>query len=118
MNIKEFTEKFSQLAEMHDEIVSMQTENESLKAQLDELKQTISKSGYKVEQTADGVFELVKDEESTQAVGDYLNPIPYEKGMECNIGSFYTDGEYIWECILTGIPEDFSDTKYFDIIAV
>lgn len=118
MNITEFTNKFEQLAEMHGEILAMQTENESLKAQLDELKQTISKSGYKVQQTTDGVFELVKDEESTQAVGDYLNPIMYEKGMECNIGSFYTDGEDIWECILTGIPEDFSDTKYFDIIAV
>ena len=50
--------------------------------------------------------------------GEYTNPIPYAKGMECQLGLFYTDGENIWECINAGIPDDFDDKRYFDIIDV
>lgn len=96
---------------------SKKAENESLKAELSEIKQTISKSGYKIEQTAEGVFELVEDETSTQPIGDYLNPIPYTDGMKVENGKWYSNDEgYIWECIKDGTPTDFGDKEYFDIV--
>lgn len=47
---------------------------------------------------------------------DYLCPITYIPGMEITIGLWYTDGEDIWEAIKDGIPQDFNDKNYFDII--
>lgn len=54
---------------------------------------------------------------STAATGEYLDPITYTLGMTVQTGFWYTDGNDIWEAINTGIPADFSDTTYFDIIS-
>lgn len=116
MNFKTFAEKFSILADAKADYEALENRCKSLESQLADLKQTISKSGYSVQQTSEGVFELVKNEELTIPQGDYINPIPYEEGMECKIALFYTDGEDVWECIKTGTPESFSDKTYFDII--
>ena len=116
MNFKTFAEKFSVLADAKADYEALENRCKSLETQLAELKQTISKSGYSVQQTSEGVFELIKDETTTIPQGDYTNPIPYEEGMECKIALFYTDGEDIWECIKNGTPDGFSDKEYFDII--
>lgn len=116
MNFKTFAEKFNILADAKADYEALETKCKSLETQLADLKQTISKSGYSVQQTSEGVFELVKNEESTIPQGDYTNPITYEADTECIEGLFYTDGEDIWECIKTGTPDGFSDKEYFDII--
>lgn len=47
---------------------------------------------------------------------DYLRPITYTIGLKIMAGLWYTDGGDIWEAIKTGIPADFNDMEYFDII--
>lgn len=49
---------------------------------------------------------------------NYLRPITYIVGMTVVNGLWYTDGENIWEATQTGIPFDFSDTNYFEIITL
>lgn len=124
MNLKEFCSKYEQLAPVYEEIKNREKQAKAMEEQLAEkndyiskLEDNISKLGYTIEQK-DNVIEFVKDESAEIPKGEYTNPIPYAKGMECQLGLFYTDGSDIWECILTGIPEDFTDSKYFDIIAI
>lgn len=81
------------------------------------------KNGYELKPVLNGTnisWEFVKidgaAEEDNEASGDYLNPIPYVPGMTVVVGKWYTDGEDIWECLANGIPVDFSDRNYFDII--
>lgn len=61
--------------------------------------------------------EYVKNEEYQEPDGDYLNPIPFQDGIEVVSGKFYTDSEDIWEAIKDGHPSSFADTEYFDIVA-
>lgn len=77
-------------------------ELEYLKAKVSELEKITlgiaEKVGYKLEKVAETengseVFEFQKDETSTTPQGEYTNPVPYAKGMECQLGLFYTDGE-------------------------
>lgn len=93
---------------------------ESLKEQIAKQQEIINllinKDGYVLNEISNGAFELVKDETSTAPQGDYTNPIPYEIGMGCAVGQFYTDGSDVWECIKNGTPDGFSDKEYFDII--
>lgn len=95
---------------------SVKAANQSLAIELAELKQTISKAGYAVEKTDEGVYELIESDTEEMPAGDYLNPIPYELGMVVQKDMWYTDGENIWECLNNGTPDGFGDTEYFDII--
>ena len=61
-------------------------------------------------------MSLKKDESEQTTSGDYLNPIPYTLNMEVQENLWYTDGDNIWECIKSGMPDDFNDKEYFDII--
>lgn len=44
-----------------------------------------------------------------------LEPVLYENGMEVAIGNRYTDGEDIYMCIRSGIPESIADTEYLTL---
>lgn len=116
MNFKTFSEKFAILADAKADYEALENRCKSLESQLADLKQTISKSGYKIEQTAEGVFELIEDNSASQPVGDYLNPILYEVDTGCEQGKWYTDGEDIWECIKSGFPSGFADKEFFEVI--
>ena len=63
----------------------------------------------------DGVGKVV---EGTQPAGDYLNPIPYTVGMMVKNGMFYylEDRDLPNEAIKDGVPDNFMDTEYFDIV--
>lgn len=94
---------------------------ELLTEALDKSKPTVNKEGYHLELIHnEGMFvwEFVKDEETpTENDGtDYLKPITYSVGMTVHTGLWYTDGDDIWEAIADGIPTDFTDKDYFDII--
>lgn len=63
--------------------------------------------------------EYVKrEEDEPSGDGSPWNPFSYTVGMAVEETMWYTDGEYIWECIKSGTPVDFSDSEYFDIIVV
>lgn len=47
---------------------------------------------------------------------DYLRPITYMIDMGVIAGLWYTDGENTWEAISTGVPADFADKEYFDVL--
>lgn len=47
---------------------------------------------------------------------DFLRPITWVNGMEIIAGLWYSDGIETWEAIKNGIPRDFTDKEYFDII--
>lgn len=47
---------------------------------------------------------------------DFLRPITWVNGMEIIDGLWYSDGIETWEAIKNGIPRDFTDKEYFDII--
>lgn len=76
------------------------------------------KQGYRLHRIDENAIEFVKDEDYEAPMGDYLNPIPYEDGMEVNGGLFYTNGADIWEAIHDGVPSGFDDASIFDIIEV
>lgn len=116
MNTLEFCRKFEELREVYTDIKAKDEHIASLEKQLESIKQTISKSGYEVKQTADNVFELVEAETEQVSDGDYTRPYIYENEMTVETGKFYTDGENIWEAILDGVPAGFGDKRYFDII--
>lgn len=118
MNSAEFCNKFEQLKQVYDDIQNLNNIIELQTNEINSLKQEITKLGYKVIDVGDGVFEFVKDEESTTPDGDFLNPIPYTIGMEVEQGKFYTDGDNIWEAIKDGTSTTFDDPDFFDIITV
>ena len=62
------------------------------------------------------INEIEKKDNDEMEKGDYLNPIHYTVGSFVKIGLFYTDGEDIWEAIKDGVPNNFDDTNFFDII--
>lgn len=83
----------------------------------------VAKQGYHLVPMLNGttiVWEFEQDPTPSTPVADsgtYLNPITYVPGRTVQTGLWYTDGSDIWEAIDTGIPADFSDTTYFDIIS-
>lgn len=117
MKLKTLAKKHAILTEALEEFNAMENELKSAKAENEKLKKMISKAGYAVKEVNEGVFELIKDDESEIPLGDYINPIIYEEGMAVEKGKFYSDYSDIWEAKKNGIPESFTDTKYFDIIA-
>lgn len=72
---------------------------------------------YSAEDSAIGWQEVVDPNYVPSHEGTYIDPIIYTEGMSVVTGLFYTDGEDIWEAIKDGIPANFSDAEYFDIIA-
>lgn len=119
MNSIEFCAQFGQLKEVFDDLQNLNNIIELQKQEINKLESIISKAGFKVTQTSEGVFELVKDEEYETPTGDYLNPIMYTEGMTVESGKWYTsEDENIWEAIKDGVPTGFDDTEYFDIITV
>lgn len=77
-----------------------------------------AKEGYEIKPVLSGntiAWEFVKSSEIS-GDGSYLNPITYAEGMEVEAGMWYTYGDNIWEAIQNGIPVDFNDNNYFDII--
>lgn len=115
MNFKTFSEKFAILADAKADYEALENRCKSLEAQLADLKQTIDKSGYKVEQAAEGVFELVKDETPVPD-GSAFNPYHYEESMTVEEGKWYRTDEYIWQCIKSGTPISIMDKEYFEVI--
>lgn len=94
-------------------IAKAESEKDAIRSEYNEL---ISKIGYHFVQNGN-VIEVVKDETQVENDGtDYLKPISFEAGMTVKTGLWYTDGENIWEAISDGVPVDFNDTDYFDII--
>lgn len=80
------------------------------------------KVGYRIEsvgktESGSEIFEYEKTDEGANS-GDYLNPIQYIKGDEAEKGKFYwyTDYDIRQECLKSGIPTNFADTEYFDVI--
>lgn len=116
MNFKTLAEKHEILSEALDDYRAMETELNTVKSELEQLRQTINKSGYTVQEVAEGVYELVKDEASELPSGDYINPITFVEGMTVETGKFYTNGDDIWEAMKDGVPTGFDDEEYFDII--
>lgn len=116
MKLKTLAKKHAILTEALEEFAQMENELKAVKAENKNLKQIISKAGYTVSEVSEGVYELVKDEQAEIPLGDYINPIIYEVGMEVEKGKFYSDYNDIWEAKKNGVPESFADTKYFDII--
>lgn len=82
-----------------------------------EMNDKIEGLTYTLNQVSNTVMEVVKKDDSDMPVGDYLNPITYHVGDKVVSGNFYTDGEDIWEAWNTGVPVDFTDKNFFDIIA-
>lgn len=72
---------------------------------------------YLPESESSSVWEEIPDPDyvPTQS-GTYIDPITYVIGMTVTNGLWYTDGNDIWECIADGMPTDFNDKEYFDII--
>lgn len=77
----------------------------------------ISKNGYAVNEISKGALELVKDDKNTNEDGINV-PITYKSGMSVTAGLTYSDGEYIWDCIKSGVPTSFHDKTYFNIIEI
>lgn len=50
--------------------------------------------------------------------GSPFSPFWYTIGMAVQNAMWYTDGEYIWEAIKDGIPNNINDTEYFDVIEI
>lgn len=71
--------------------------------------------GLTVRQTADGVYEVIKN---TPQSGDYLDPIPWQPGDAVTAGLWYytEDKELPHEAIQSGVPADFYDHTYFDFV--
>lgn len=81
-----------------------------------------NKEGYILQQVYDSnehaiLWEYVEDPNYVKTEsGTYIDPIVYTDGMEVEIDKWYTDGDNIWECIQSGVPNSFEDREYFDII--
>lgn len=81
------------------------------------------KVGYTLKPKFDGTaiywdFEENENtfEEQVEALGTYLSPYRYIQGMAVKAFYWYTDGDNVWEALKAGIPNDFNDREYFDII--
>lgn len=97
-------------------IFLLKARTERLSAENEELKNQIEGLTYNVNQISDNVLEVDKKNDSEMPVGDYLNPIIYNKGDKVFSGNFYTDNTDIWEAYNTGIPNGFDDESFFEII--
>lgn len=75
---------------------------------------------FELKKISDSIIEVVKKENSEMPIGDYLNPIHFEKGIQVEIGKWYyeEDKELPFECIADGYPQSILDRDYFDIIEV
>lgn len=62
MNIEEFCQKHKLLSQVYDDIVAMKEEIKSKDEKITTLEGAIEKSGYKMSETEEGGYELVKDE--------------------------------------------------------
>lgn len=68
------------------------------------------------------IWEFEEDENyhsndnSNLGDGTYLHPISYINGLNVETGKWYTDNVDIWEAVKDGVPENFNDKEYFDII--
>lgn len=85
---------------------------------LNELKEKVEELTYSLKKISDSVIEVEKKDASEMEKGDFLNPLLYSVGMSVEIGKWYTDGEDLWEAIQSGVPANFEDTQYFDIIVI
>ena len=83
-----------------------------LNARLDAI---LKYQGLTVRQTADGVYEVIKE---TPRPGDYLNPIPWQPGDSVTAGLWYyaEDKTLPHEAIRDGVPSGFYDHTYFDFV--
>lgn len=63
-------------------------------------------------------IEPTEEEAEAEPSGDYLDPIHYEVGSEVVEGKFYYADDYDlrWQAKQSGVPTDFADTEYFDIV--
>lgn len=71
--------------------------------------------GLNVQQTAPGVYEVIKDIPQT---GDYIDPIPWRPGDSVKVGLWYyaDDKALPHEAIADGYPANFRDKAYFDFV--
>lgn len=83
-------------------------------AKIAAMEDFINSSGYEVKKIDDRTYEVVKKVTVTE--GDYLNPIFFVLGMTVEVGKWYTDGSDIWEALKTGVPAEWEDPEYFDVI--
>lgn len=83
---------------------------------LKDLEEKVGELTYTLKRISDSVIEIEKKDDSDMEKGDYLNPIIYSVGMFVKIGLWYTDGDNIWEALKDGVPRNFEDREYFDII--
>ena len=117
----EYTFEKIPVEELSDESLKDMFLNEILESITVGIK-PVAKQGYHLVPALQGtsiVWEFVADDPSATptATGTYLDPIAYTAGDAVTLGLWYTDGNDIWEAIQTGIPVDFTDVNYFDIIA-
>lgn len=122
-----FTERNKTNNSIFNSIAEMDAMAEALNPIIDALRTEIispsDKIGFDWKVYYIGTIEYMREyiESATPPVNDgtdYLKPITYTAGMEVTTGLWYTDGADTWECIQSGIPADFTDTAYFDIIVV
>lgn len=87
---------------------------------IDPKPRTAAKIGYILKPYLSGnhiCWEFVEDDRQIEEKsGTYLDPIPYIIGMSIIEGFWYTNGENIWESRKSGVPKDFADADYFDIV--
>jgi hypothetical protein len=64
------------------------------------------------------IWDFVEDPNYDPNVpdGTYLKPYPYSVGDYVEQGMFYYNGEHTWEAIKSGVPANFEDTNYFEIL--
>lgn len=86
------------------------------------LEEIAHKSGYVLvhsgtTEAGSELYEYNKSSDENQR-GDYTNPIQYVKGDEIEKGKFYwySDFDIRQEALKDGIPKDFYDAEYFDVI--
>lgn len=71
---------------------------------------------YNADSKSIGWQEVPDPDYVPTADGSYLHPFAYTVGMTVTVEKWYTDGDNVWECIKTGVPVDFSDAEFFDIV--
>lgn len=86
------------------------------RAKMAALEKKIDALQLELHRISEHVLEVIKQPDSAFPAGDYLNPIAYAPGMAVEQGLFYTDGSDIWEARCSGVPADFADRDYFDVI--
>lgn len=71
---------------------------------------------FNAQQMCFGWEEVKNPYFTAEADGTYLHPFTYADDVPCVRGLWYTDGEDIWECIMSGYPSRFADPNYFEVI--